>query len=385
MEFPLGAAPAHYAVFAHCFTCGKGIRAATMISRALTEKGFAVLRFDFTGLGQSEGDFAESGFTTNVEDLTAAAAYLEEHYEAPELLVGHSLGGTAVIHAAAEIDAVEAVVTVGAPFEATHVTHLFSDKKADIKEKGRAEVNIGGRTFEIGKEFLESLEKHTTASLLPDLGKALLVLHSPQDKIVSIDNAAEIYKTARHPKSFVSLDGADHLLNNPDDGAYVAEVIGAWSSRYLPRDKKAGPETKADVAAQLGSDGLTTEIAAGEHRFLADEPESAGGHNMGPDPYQLLNASLGACTAMTLQMYAKRKKWPLEQVTVHISHTRRHAEDCDNPDAGSSKVDAFTRVLELKGDLDAEQRKRLTEIADKCPVHRTLTDPRVIIDTESAE
>ncbi len=380
LEMPIGTAPDHYAVFAHCFTCGKGIRAATMISRSLTQKGFAVLRFDFTGLGQSEGDFAETSFTTNVEDLIAAANYLEDTYKSPKLFVGHSLGGTAVIHAACRVESVEAVVTVGAPFEAEHVTHLFEDKKADIIEDGRAEVNIGGRTFEIGKEFIESLEKHTTASLLPDMRKALLVMHSPQDDIVHIDNAAEIYTAAHHPKSFVSLDGADHLLQNDHDGSYVAEVIAAWSARYIPKPDKPEMTHSEDVVVQVGSDAYTTEVWAGDHRLLADEPKEAGGNNMGPSPYQLLNAALGACTAMTLKMYAERKKWPLRQVSVALSHKRHYAEDSSDPEAKSNKVNAFKRVISIKGELDDEQKERLMDIARRCPVHKTLTDSRLIIE-----
>lgn len=381
LELPLGAPPSHFAIFAHCFTCGKGIKAATLISRALTQKGFAVLRFDFTGLGQSEGDFAETGFTTNLSDLEAAADYLKAHHQAPKLLVGHSLGGTAVIHASAKMDSIEAVVTIGAPFEASHVTHLFADKETDIMAKGRAEVNIGGRSFEIGKEFIEDLKKHTTASLLPDLRKALLVMHSPQDKIVEVKNAADIYHAAHHPKSFVSLDGADHLLSKENDGAYVAEVIGAWSSRYLPAQSAATFSTDEDVAVQLGSDGYTTEIVAGEHRLLADEPAEVGGNNMGPTPYQLLNAALGTCTAMTMQMYANRKEWPLDKVTVHLSHSRHHAEDGAHPETGNSRVDTFKRYIEMEGELDEAQREKLMEIADKCPVHRTLTDQRITIET----
>lgn len=383
LEFPVGAPPTHFAIFAHCFTCGKGIRAATMISRTLTQKGFAVLRFDFTGLGQSEGDFAETGFTTNVADLVDAAEFLEKEYMVPKLLIGHSLGGTAVIHAAAEIESIEAVVTVAAPFEASHVARLFSDKAADIKKDGRAEVNIGGRPFEIGREFLESLEKHATGSILPDLRKALLVLHSPQDQIVEVSNAEKIYKAAHHPKSFISLDGADHLLQKEDDGAYVANVIGAWSARYLPPEAESKIQTDEDVAVQLGSDGFTTEVLAGKHSFLADEPTETGGHDMGPSPYQLLNAALGTCTAMTLKMYADRKKWPLEKVTVHLSHTRHHAEDSEHPESGKSRVDTFKRTLDITGDLDESQREKLIEIAEKCPVHRTLTDQRITIETSA--
>ncbi len=389
LELPVGAPPAHYAVFAHCFTCGKGIRAATVISRQLTQSGFGVLRFDFTGLGQSEGAFEDTDFTGNVDDLVAASAFLEANYAAPSLLVGHSLGGTAVLHAATKISSIEAICTIGAPAEAVHVLQHIEGKEEEILEKGKASVNIGGRPFYVGAGFIKDLKQHSTASLLPKLRKALLIMHSPQDQIVSIDNAASIYQAAWHPKSFISLDGADHLLQNTDDAVYVAEVIGTWIRRYTkgqqPDPKHESPESAAEVVVQLGSDGYTTEIAAGRHRLLADEPLEIGGNDMGPTPYQLLSASLGVCTAMTLKMYAARKNWPLQEVTVRLTHSHSYEEDAANPESKKSKIDAFSRLIEVKGELDEKMKEKLLEIADKCPVHRTLTDSTIKITTEIQE
>ncbi len=382
LELPIGLQAAHYAIFAHCFTCGKGIKAATVISRKLTQSGFGVLRFDFTGLGQSEGAFEDTNFTSNISDLVAAAAYLSEFYDAPKLLVGHSLGGTAVLHAAAEIESIEAMCTIGAPAEASHVMHHIEGSKDEILLKGKALVNIGGRPFNVGAKFITDLEKHSTSSLLMMLRKAILIMHSPQDTIVSIDNAAAIYQAAWHPKSFISLDSADHLLQSDTDAEYVAQMIGVWISRYVGHPAKTSIETTEDVAVQLGSDGFTTEIVAGEHSLLADEPLEIGGNNMGPTPYQLLNAALGACTAMTLKMYAERKGWPLDKVTVHLSHSHSYMADAANPESKGSKVDEFKRILEIKGDLDGEKRGKLLEIASKCPVHRTLTETEVKITTQ---
>jgi putative redox protein len=382
LENPPGKKPSAYAIFAHCFTCGKNIRAATMISRGLTMAGYGVLRFDFTGLGQSKGDFASTNFTSNLNDLESAARFLEKNYLAPSLIIGHSLGGTAVLHAGAALESVKAICTIGAPFEAEHVVHLLGDKKSEIQEKGRAEVSIGGRPFEIGKTFLDDITKHSTEELLSGMKKALLVMHSPQDSIVEIANAAKIYTAAFHPKSFVSLDGADHLLSNSEDASYAASVIGVWAKRYVKPQEIEPLETTQEVAVQLGSDGFTTEIVAGDHRFLADEPKDVGGNDSGPSPYQLLNASLGACTAMTLKMYAERKEWNLKEVIVHLSHEKRHVNDSANPEKKSSKIELFERSIELKGDLSEEQRSKLLEIANKCPVHRTLTESEVKVSTK---
>lgn len=382
LELPIGFGADHFAIFAHCFTCGKNARAATIISRQLTLSGFAVLRFDFTGLGQSEGDFGSSGFTSNIEDLVSAADFLKNEYKEPSLLIGHSLGGTAVLHASAKIDSIKALCTIGAPFESAHVKHLLSEGEAAIKERGRATVNIGGRPFDISAEFLDTLEGHSTKTVIQKLKKSLLVMHSPQDTIVGIDNAADIYTSAFHPKSFVSLDGADHLLTNTADAVYAASIIGSWTKRYLDQEKRNYLTTELQTVAQLGSDGFTTEIVSGAHYVLADEPKEVGGNDLGASPYQLLNASLGACTAMTLKLYAERKKWNLEKVTVHLSHNKKHAEDINDPGNKKSKIDVFKRLLEIEGDLDVDQKQKLLEIANKCPVHRTLTETEVVVETE---
>ena len=382
LELPLGSKPTAYAIFAHCFTCGNNAKAATNISRKLTQSGFGVLRFDFTGLGQSEGDFAETGFTTNISDIVSAAEFLDEFYESPSLLIGHSLGGTAVIHASAKIDSVKAVCTIASPSEANHVLRLMQHKRTEIEEAGKAEVNIGGRPFMIGNTFISDLEKHSTASVLAELNKAILIMHSPQDRVVEIENAAELYNAAHHPKSFISIDGADHLLLNPDDAEYVSELIGTWVKRYISEDKSHQLNTENQTAVRLSGDEFTSEIIAGSHRFIADEPKSVGGNDLGPSPYQLLNAALGACTAMTLKMYADRKKWDLSEVTVHLNHKKHYAEDMENPESSKSKIDVFERLLEIKGNLDNDQRERLLEIANKCPVHRTLTNTEVQVKTQ---
>ncbi len=329
----------------------------------------------------SEGEFSQTGFTTNISDLESAASFLTENYEAPKLLIGHSLGGTAVLHASDRIGSIEAVCTIGSPFEPNHVLHLLESGREEIEREGVAEVHIGGRPFNIGKEFLEDIETHKTEEFLPNLRKALLIMHSPQDAIVEIDNAARIYVKAHHPKSFITLDGADHLLTNPKDAAYAANMIASWVTRYLPPDETPKIDTPEDVAVQLGTDGYTTEVQAGKHTFLADEPADVGGNDMGPTPYQLLNAALGTCTAMTLKMYADRKKWPLERVTVHLSHSKKHLEDSSHPESKNSKIEEFNRILEIEGELDEDQRNRLLEIADKCPVHRTLTERDVHVKT----
>lgn len=382
LELPAGSTrPERYAIFAHCFTCGKNAKAATTLSRELTQSGFGVLRFDFTGLGQSEGDFGETGFTTNLSDLESAAAFLEEFYEAPTLLIGHSLGGTAVIHAAQKIDSIEAICTIGAPFEATHVRHLLTTDIKDLKENRRNTINIGGRDFDVSEDFLKDLDEFSTESILSKQKIPILIMHSPQDTIVNIENAAEIYNAAFHPKSFISLDGTDHLLTGNRDAEYAARVLGAWVSRYICESEEQKLHTEQEVAVQIGSDKFTSEVVAGAHRMLADEPKSAGGNDLGPSPYQLLNAALGACTVMTLKMYADRKDWPLEKATVHLSHNKEYAKDSANPEERKSKIDVFVRQLELEGALDEKQKNRLVEIANKCPVHRTLTDSEVEVKT----
>ena len=373
LELPVDQHPHNYALFAHCFTCSKNLNAVKQISRALTGLGYGVLRFDFTGLGESEGSFKDTNFTGNVEDLLAAARFLEENYRAPQLLVGHSLGGAACLKAAFKLPDIKAVATVGAPDNPDHVTHLFSSKLDEIMANGKAEVNIGGRSFTLKQQFVEDLRQHQLKDELQELGKALLIMHSPQDTTVSISNAEVLYKAAKHPKSFVSLDGADHLLSNPADAEYAGKVIAQWAGRYVGIPEEPDLETADQVMARLDSDaGFTTDMKLGKHYMIADEPRDFGGNDYGPSPYELVSAGLAACTAMTLQMYARRKKWELEHVEVHISYSKKHAEDCKACEAKDSKIDTFERTVKLVGELDDSQINKLLEIADKCPVHRTL-------------
>lgn len=379
LELPLNQDPHNFVLFAHCFTCNKNFFAAKNISRTLAQNGYGVLRFDFTGLGESEGDFADSNFSGNIQDLLAAATYLEQEFKAPSLLIGHSLGGAAVLFAAKEIESVKAVTTIAAPSTTAHVQHLIENNVDEIEKNGEAKVNIGGRSFKIKKQFLEDIDKHELKPYLSELRKSLLIMHSPQDNIVSINNAEELYVAARHPKSFVSLDGAEHLLAAEGDAAYAGNVIATWASRYLTIPNKEIPESNADVVAGLEKeDAFTTRMKAGNHTFLADEPISSGGKDYGPTPYQFLSSGLASCTSMTLQMYAKRKKWPLEDVETHVYYSREHEDDCENCEKSNTKIDTFKREIKLYGDLDEKQKKRLLEIADRCPVHKSLTSATTI-------
>jgi len=378
LEVPMMPKPIGYAIFAHVFTGNKNLIASKHISRALNMEGFAVLRFDFTGLGESEGDFADTNFTSNVEDLLAAAEFLKENYEAPSLIVGHSLGGAASIFAGAQIDSIQAIATVGAPSDPEHVTHLLKDKVVEIESEGKAIINLDGRKFTIKKQFLDDLRSQKIDQVLENMHKSLLVLHSPQDRVVEIENAAKIYHQAKHPKSFVTLNGANHMLTNKNDAFYTGNVIASWATRYVDIPVKEKLKTDKQVVAKLGNAGFTTEIMAGRHGIIADESEDLGGNDFGPSPYQLLTASLGACTTMTLQMYARRKKWNLEEVKVHLNYSKEYYEDCMSCESEGAKLDTFERVIELKGDLDESQIARLLEIADKCPVHRTLSSEIVI-------
>lgn len=373
LDLPLDRNPEGYAIFAHCFTCSKDLSTTRNVSRALTENGYGVMRFDFTGLGDSEGDFSETNFSSNVQDLLAAADWLRQNHAAPAVLIGHSLGGAAVLYAAAELSEVQAVVTIGAPADPGHVSHLFSDSLEQIKTTGKAEVTLAGRKFTLRKQFVEDIMSKDLHSVVGDLGKSLLIFHSPQDSIVGIENARILYDAAKHPKSFVSLDGADHLLSNKDDAIYVGNVLAEWVRRYVEISEQPELEVRKRVAARIGHHGYTTELRAGRHTFKADEPASAGGDNLGPTPYDLLLSSLGSCTAMTLRMYADRKGWQLDSVEVHLSHRKEHNYDCENCEKQSSKIDLIEREIILSGQLDDVQRSRLMEIADKCPVHRTLT------------
>jgi len=375
LDLPVTGQAVAYALFAHCFTCTKNLKAVGNITRALAREGIATLRFDFTGLGESEGDFADTHFSSNVADLIAAADFLAAEYEAPRILIGHSLGGAAVLQAAGRIASVAAVATIGAPCDPAHVTHLLGDSKALIAEQGEAEVKLAGRPFRIKREFLEDLEQQRMQETIRALRRPLLILHSPVDTTVDIENAGQIFQAAMHPKSFISLDRADHLLGDEADSLYAGAMIAAWAAKYLdahPRDMCGEIPGDNRIMTRTGTEGFLTEICANGHPLVADEPKSVGGTNAGPSPYELLVAGLGACTSMTLQMYAKRKKWPLEAAQVYLHHEKIHAKDCDECESASGMIDHIEREVELVGPLDAEQRERLLEIADRCPVHRTL-------------
>jgi putative redox protein len=399
LETPEGP-PSAYALFAHCFTCGKDALAATRIARKLAALGIATLRFDFTGLGGSDGEFANTGFTSNIEDLVAAADQLRRSRMAPALLVGHSLGGAAVLAAAGRIPEVKAVATIAAPFDAAHALHLFGNRVPALAESGTTPVEIGGRTFQIGRSLVEDLTRQDQGGRIEALRRSLLILHAPSDTTVGIDNASQIFMKARHPKSFVSLDGADHLLSRPRDAEYAATVIAAWASRYLGTGESAGvtpigvhshdaavaspPAGAKVVVEETGRGKFQNEVRIGRHKLIADEPVSFGGLDSGPGPYDFLLAGLGACTAMTLRLYADKKNWPLRRVRVGLDHEKVHAQDCADCETREGKVDEIVRTITLEGDLDAEQRARLIEIADKCPVHRTLHS-EIKIRTKPAE
>ena len=383
LDLPADGNPEAFALFAHCFTCTKNLKSINHISRALTRERVAVLRFDFTGLGESEGDFADTNFSTNIADLVAAADFLEAEYEAPKILIGHSLGGAAVLQAAGNIPSSKAVAVIGAPADPAHVMRHFKEHKETIALDGEAEIAIEGRTFRIKKQFLDDLGEIQMEKAVRDLKKALLIFHSPMDNTVGIDNAARIFQYARHPKSFISLDRADHLLMNASDARYVGAMIASWVRKYLTierPDTLQGGEPENHVVARIGRTGFRTEIMANGLSLVADEPVSVGGTNMGPTPYDYLVAGLGACTAMTLRMYADRKQWPLQEVVVSLSHKKIHAKDCETCETDQAMVDWIERDLKLMGPLNASQSKRLMEIADRCPVHRTL-ESKVNIQT----
>jgi len=383
LDLPEGE-PRAYALFAHCFTCSKDVFAAARISAGLAERGFAVLRFDFTGLGASDGDFANTNFSSNVQDLVKAADWLRDNHRAPDLLVGHSLGGAAVLAAAGDIPEAGAVATVGAPADPAHVAHNFHADIERIEANGEAEVQLAGRTFTIRKQFLEDIEQHRLADRIRTLKKALIVFHAPIDETVSIDNAGAIFLAAKHPKSFVSLDNANHLLTRRADAVYVADVLSSWAARYLPKSvvddgvRTLKPEPGELIVYEAGKGKFANIVDNGEHRMLADEPESFGGTNTGPTPYGYLSAALGACTTMTLRMYADRKKWPVDWIATRVRHEKIHASDCEECETKTGKIDRLERSIEVWGDIDDEQRQRLLEIADKCPVHQTLERANLI-------
>ncbi len=387
LDLPVGAVRA-YALFAHCFTCTKDIFAAQRIAGALAERGIAVLRFDYTGLGHTDGEFANTNLSSNVDDVVAAADYLRATRRPPALLIGHSLGGAAVLAAAARVPEAVAVATIGAPADPGHVAHLFRNAAAEIAAKGEVEVELAGRRFRVKKQFLDDISAQNLEPALGALRKALLLFHAPRDEIVGVDNAGRIFAAAKHPKSFVSLDDADHLLSRKPDAVYVAQVLAAWADRYLGADLGAAEtapplvtEAGSVAVRERGSGRFAQEIAAGRHRLSADEPADFGGDDSGPTPYDLLLAGLGACTAMTLRIYAQRKGWPLDRVEVRLTHEKIHARDCADCETREGRIDRIDRRLKLEGPLDAAQREKLLEIADKCPVHRTLTG-EIKINTE---
>ncbi len=387
LSLPPDGRPVAYALFAHCFTCNRNLNAVRRISQEMSDHGMAVLQFDFTGLGDSEGDFSDTGFASNVDDLVAAARYLASRHEAPKVLIGHSLGGAAVLKAAASIPSCKAVVTIGSPADPKHVAHLIGDARETIEQTGQATVTLAGRSFLIKKQFLEDLEETRMEETIRGLRRALLVCHSPIDQTVGIENAARIFQAAMHPKSFLSLDKADHLLSDEADAFYVGRAAAAWATRYLDVSAAGdgGPEAAgSQVVVRTGREHYYTEVVASGHRLTVDEPESVGGTDRGGTPYDLLLGALGSCTSITLRMYADRKSWPLEEIVVRLSHAKIHASHCETCETAEGKVDRIEREIELIGDLSGEQRARLLEIADRCPVHRTLHS-EILVETRLYE
>ncbi|MGB5347371.1 MAG: alpha/beta fold hydrolase [Woeseia sp.] len=373
LDLPAGR-PRAYALFAHCVTCSKNLRAASNIARSLNDAGIAVLRFDFTGLGQSEGEFADTNFSSNVADLLAASRYLDEQHQPPAILIGHSLGGTAVLQAAPQVSSAVAVATIGSPADPAHIRHLFAGSASELESRGEAEVDLGGRPFRIKRQLLDDLEQHDLPNAIQKLRKALLIMHAPLDDTVEIENASTLFLAARHPKSFISLDTADHLLSREADSRYAGSVLASWAAKYLPPVDQPAPlrANAGEVIARTFIDSFRTDVAAGDHALVADEPLDVGGSNLGPTPYDLLSAALATCTSMTLKMYASRKKLDLKSTTVRVRHGKVHATDCADCETADGKIDEFRRELCFDGNLDADVRARLLEIADKCPVHRTL-------------
>ncbi|HVS03047.1 MAG TPA: bifunctional alpha/beta hydrolase/OsmC family protein [Thermoanaerobaculia bacterium] len=368
--------PRTWALLAHCFTCSKDLKALTRVSRALADEGIGVLRFDFTGLGESEGEFAATNFSSNLDDLVAAADFMRRELLAPEILVGHSLGGAAVLAAAHRIPESRAVATLGAPSEPSHLLVHFEPSREAIEQQGEAEVELAGRRFRVRRQLLADLEEHRLAGRIRELGRPLLIFHSPVDQVVGVEHARRIFEAARHPKSFVSLDGADHLLlDDPADALFVGQVLAAWAARYVcgTAEKRAQEPPQGEVWVEGGEQGFTNSVRVRRHHLLADEPRDFGGADAGPSPYEYVLAGLGACTSITLRLYADRKGWPLHGVRVRLEHSRIHAEDCAECETKEGMLDRVNRVIRVDGPLDKEQRQRLFEIANRCPVHRTLT------------
>ena len=389
LDLPDGA-PVAYALFAHCFTCGQNVLAAKRIAEGLAKHGIATLRFDFTGIGASEGEFANTTFSSNIADLVLVADHLRKTQRAPSILIGHSLGGAAILAAASLIPEAKCVATVAAPSDPSHVTHWFKDQIPEILEKGELEVSLAGRPFRIKRAFLDDIAEHRLMESVAKLHKPLLIFHSPTDDTVGIDNATRLFVAAKHPKSFISLTGADHLLTQRRDAVYVADMIAAWATRFLDAvpaadaAAAASPPAGAVVVSETGASKLQNVIAAGKHRILADEPLDVGGMDSGPGPYDFLLGALGASTSMTMRLYAERKSIPLVRTTVTLKHSRVHAKDCEECETKEGMISRIERTIAMEGDLDAEQRKKLMEIADKCPVHRTLTSEIAIV-TQAVE
>ncbi len=368
--------PVAFALFAHCFTCSKDYVASTRISRALAEHGIAVLRFDFTGLGNSEGDFANTNFSSNIEDLRLAAEFLRVNYEMPRILIGHSLGGSAVLAVAGMIPEVKLVATIAAPADPAHMKMYLAEAIPYIERHGQVEIELAERTFMIQKQFLDDISSHNLDEAIRNLNAALLVFHSPNDAVVDIAQARKIYQAARHPKSFISLDQADHLLSHRPDAVYVAHMLAAWVDRFLPTPERAeyGQDIPTDrvVVAETGEGRYVQRIDMGRHRISADEPKSVGGDDLGGSPYDLLLAALGACTTMTLRMYAERKELPVDRISASLFHEKINARDCEDCETQIGRVDLIECAITLEGELTDAQRKRMLEIAGRCPVHRTL-------------
>ncbi len=384
LELPANQKPDYYAIFAHCFTCSSNLKAVKHVSKSLTKDGFAVLRFDFTGLGQSEGEFADSHFSANIEDLLDVHQYMSQNYAAPSLLVGHSLGGAAVLVSGSKLRSVKAVATVGAPSTVGHVKRLFSHQFNEVESKGNVEVNIGGRPFVINQDFVSEFDKTNLPQIVKDLRKPLLIMHSPFDKTVGIENAQELYLSAHHPKSFVTLDNADHLLSEEVDSKYVGDIIGTWAKRYFPVKKNEILDTEGEQLVgylNVEEDNFTTTIQTKKHSLIADEPKDFGGDDFGPSPYEYLNAALAACTVMTLKLYSEKKKWDLKEVFVYITHSRKHSDDLKLELEKPKYLDHIFKKLKFVGNLDETQKQRLKEIASKCPVHKTLAN-EVVFETE---